>query len=241
MKGNLQIVALQLLSALQSCSCAEPLMLSESELSRRFISVFLHLFCSERISWSPAADLGHQKSHHQHPPLRTGRAGRRLTFFLGWLELQQAVTCRQWLPQSCLCESSCAGEGPLDQSLIQAPFFFFSVEFFPVWRRRKSSSLTADWRRRHRHLRRDGSSWIRVAGACQRAGVPSSEHGQGGGLGVVERTRSLAAVQRSGLPPYWERAEGGCPGKCGAGASGRPALSLRHWSAVYAPVSPGYR
>lgn len=81
MKENLQIVALQLLSALQSCSCAEPLMLSESELSRRLISVFLHLFCSERISWSPAADLEHQKSHHQHPTLQTGHAGRRLTFF----------------------------------------------------------------------------------------------------------------------------------------------------------------
>lgn len=120
-------------------------------------------------------------------------------------------------------------------------FFSFSVEFFPVWRRRKSSGLTADCRRQHRHLRRDGSSWIRVAGACQRAGVPSSEHGQGGGLGVVERTRPLATVQRSGLPPYWERAEGGRPGKRSAGASGRPALSLRHWSAVYAPVSTGYR
>lgn len=79
-----------------------------------------------------------------------------------------------------------------------------------------------------RHHVRNGPSWIWVAGACQRAGIPASEHGQGGGLGVAERARALATVQRRRLPPHRERAEGGRPGERGPGTSGRPALALRH-------------
>lgn len=92
-----------------------------------------------------------------------------------------------------------------------------------------------------RHLTGDGTSRIGVAGARQWAGLPSSEPGQGGGLGMVERTWTLEALQCGGLPPYWERTEGGCPRYCCSGAGGCPALSLHHRPAVHAPVSTRHR
>ena len=199
------------------------------------------LFCSGRISCSPAADLEQQKRYHRQPLLQEGRAGPPLI-----PGLQQSLTCGQWLLRSCLCESSCGGQEPLYRSLIQA-FDFFLFCFFSLFGAKDSVPVcqlpdsSGGGAHTHTRRKRNGSSRVWLDGPRQRAGVPASEHGQGGSLGVAEWARSLAAVQRRRLPPHWERAERGCPGKCGPGASGWPALSLRHRSAVYAPVSTGHR
>lgn len=67
--------------------------------------------------------------------------------------------------------------------------------------------MSVDWqspghRQQLKRTKGDGSSGIRVAGARQRAGVPPPEPGQGGGLGVAERTRALEALHCGGLPPH---------------------------------------
>lgn len=88
---------------------------------------------------------------------------------------------------------------------------------------------------------KDGSPRVWAAGAHEWRGVPTSEPGQGGRLGVAERARALEAVQRGGVPPHRERTEGRRQGKRGSRAGGCPALPLHHRPAVYAPVSAGHR
>lgn len=65
----------------------------------------------------------------------------------------------------------------------------------------------------------DGTSGVGVVGAHERGGVPPTECGQGGGLGMAERTWALEAVQCGGLSPHRECSEGGCSGECGPGTS----------------------
>lgn len=87
----------------------------------------------------------------------------------------------------------------------------------------------------------DGSARLWCSGVDGRGGGIFSQHGQGGGLGMVERTRPLEAVRRRSLSSHRERPEGRRTWNRHTGTGGGAARAVRHRPAVHASVQTGHR